>query len=96
MGILRRALIALGVVAAALSTGGCGQSDCGYVCVRWSDCVSTPQGGVDSCAEQCEVKADNDAIYRGVVEECRKCAEGAACGDAARSCGLTCTVAVSH
>jgi hypothetical protein len=93
--ILGRALVAFGIVASALSAGGCGQSDCDYVCVRWSDCVDTPRDGVDGCIEQCAVKSDTDAVYRGVVEECRQCAEVRACGEAAQPCGINCTIAVN-
>ena len=94
MGI-RRVLIALGVVAAALFVGGCGRSDCGYACDRWQECVGGLKN-LDACVSECEVKADNDAVYRGHVEECTKCAESRVCSEAEQDCGLDCLIAVAR
>jgi hypothetical protein len=93
---IRRVLIALGVVAAALSVGGCGPDNCGYVCDRWQECVGGLKEGVNACASECAVKSDNDAVYRGHVEECAKCAESRSCSEATNDCFLDCTISIAR
>lgn len=91
---IRKVLLALGVLAAAFSTGGCGKNDCAYVCYRWEDCF-TLQGGADACTEECEVKAKNNTSYRGDVQACSECVETKACTEAL-SCGLDCVSAIAR
>lgn len=93
---IQRVLIALGIVAAALSAGGCGRDACGYVCERWQECVATPEDGVNACASECAVKADNNGVYRGHVEECAQCVETKSCGEATVPCFTDCTIAVAR
>lgn len=77
----------------ALFSAGCG-SPCSSVCERWAECVGAPIGGVDACSNECSAKADSDAVYRGHVENCLSCSEPLVCSEAAKSCGLDCTIAV--
>ncbi len=89
---MRHVLFFLVLTTAALITG-CG-SPCSKVCERWAECVGTPSGGVDACADQCSAKADSDAVYRGRVENCLSCSEPLVCSEAAQSCGVDCTIAI--
>jgi hypothetical protein len=81
------------LLAAAAFCVGCG-SPCAKVCDRWAECVGTPAGGVDACAEECSAKADSNAVYRGHVEDCLSCSEPLVCSEAAQQCGIDCTIAV--
>ncbi len=90
---MRKVYVLVLILAGIVSTG-CGASPCVSVCERWAECVGAPLGGVDACANECDVKADSDAVYRGHVEECLSCSEPLVCSEASRSCAIDCTIAV--
>lgn len=91
---MRQIVYLLFPIVAAL-VAGC-SSPCTRVCERWAECVGTPAGGVDACADQCSAKADSSASYRGRVEDCLACSEPLVCSEAAQSCAVDCTIAVLH
>jgi hypothetical protein len=82
------------LILAGLISTGCGASECLSVCERWAECVDTPPGGVEACANECEVKADSNAVYRGHVEECLSCSEPLVCSEAEKSCAIDCTITI--
>lgn len=84
-----------------LSTFGCGEAaddiantyNCARVCDRYRDCFDSDYDA-QTCAENCENKADDDTEYANTVNSCEACIDSRSCSETLFPCASECSSVV--